>query len=79
MLRVATLDVPQTLHPYPQAHELTNALAQALTLTSASLISMDWNTLEWTANPQFDLAREMPTKSSDGRTYTFKLREPAGA
>lgn len=53
------------------------ALAQALTLTSASLISIDWNTLEWTANPQFDLAREMPATSSDGRTYTFKLRDDA--
>ncbi len=75
-LYVSTLGgAPKVLHPYPEPQNLTTPLGDASTLMWAGLIDIDYNTLDYTANPAYSMAREMPRVSSDGRTYTFTLRD----
>lgn len=75
-LRASTLGgAPKVLHPYPEPQHNTTPLADASTLLWAGLISIDYNTLDWFADPRQDLAREMPRITNNGRTFTFTLRD----
>lgn len=76
VLRASTLGgSPRVLHPYPEAQHNTTPRSDAFTLMGAGLIDIDWGTLDWTADPRQSLARDLPTVSADGRTYTFTLRD----
>lgn len=75
-LYVATLGgAPKVLHPYPEPQHATTPLSDASTLMWAGLISIDYDTLDWVADPRRSMARELPRVSADGRTYTFTLRD----
>jgi peptide/nickel transport system substrate-binding protein len=75
-LRASTLGgAPKVLHPYPETQQYTQGLVEGSTLMWNGLISIDWDSLEWRADPRGDLAREMPAISNGGRTFTFKLRD----
>ena len=43
----------------------------------ASLIDVDYDRLEWVADPRRSLARDLPMVSDDGLTFTFILRDDA--
>ncbi|HEX2186710.1 MAG TPA: ABC transporter substrate-binding protein [Chloroflexota bacterium] len=76
VLRASTLGgLPRVFHPYPEAQLNTTPHSDAWTLMGASLISIDWDKLDFRADPRTDLAREMPRISNGGRTYTFTLRD----
>lgn len=75
-LRVSTLGgAPKVLHPYPESQQYTSSLVDAATLMYTGLISLDWDTLEFVANPRYNLAKDLPHVSPDGRTFTFTLRD----
>jgi peptide/nickel transport system substrate-binding protein len=75
-LYVSTLGgAPKVLHPYPEPQNNTSPLGDASTLMWGSLINIDYNTLDFTVDPTRSMAREMPRVSSDGRVYTFTLRD----
>jgi len=75
-LYVSTLGgAPKVLHPYPEPQNLTTPLGDASTLMWASLIDIDYNTLDYTTDSAYSMGREMPRISPDGRTYTFTLRD----
>lgn len=75
-LRAATLGgAPKVLHLYQESQNNTTPLADAQTLIATSLISIDYSTLDWRADPRGDLAKDLPRISSDGRTFTFTLRD----
>jgi peptide/nickel transport system substrate-binding protein len=46
-----------------------------MTLIASSLIDIDYDKLDFAADPRRSLARELPTVSNDGRTFTFTLRD----
>lgn len=76
VLRVATLGgLPRVLHPYQRSEHSTTPRRDAATLIWANLIDLDWNTLDYVADPRRSMGRELPRVSADGRTYTFTLRE----
>jgi peptide/nickel transport system substrate-binding protein len=75
-LRASTLGgLPKVLHPYPEAQNYTTPWSDANNLMWASLISVDYDKLEFVANPQKDLAKDLPKISADGKTFTFTLRD----
>jgi peptide/nickel transport system substrate-binding protein len=75
-LRASTLGgLPKVLHPYPESQNYTTPWADANTLIWAGLISIDYDTLDFVANPRSDLAKDLPKVSADGRTFTFTLRD----
>ena len=75
-LRVSTLGTPpKVFHPYPQSQYHTGPHSDAWTLMGASLISVDYDKLEWVADQRQDMAKELPRISSDGRTFTYTLRD----
>jgi peptide/nickel transport system substrate-binding protein len=75
-LRASTLGgLPKVLHPYPESQNFTTPWDDAHTLMWSGLISIDYNTLDWVANPQKDMAKELPKISADGLTFTFTLRD----
>jgi peptide/nickel transport system substrate-binding protein len=76
-LRSSTLGgLPKVLHPYPEPQNNTTPAADAQSLIWASLISIDYDkTLDYRADTRRDLAKEMPKVSSDGKTFTFTLRD----
>lgn len=75
-LHVSTLGgAPKVLHPYPQPEHNTTPLGDAATLMWSSLIDLDWETLDWVADPRRSLAKELPQVSADGRMFTFTLRD----
>jgi peptide/nickel transport system substrate-binding protein len=77
-LRISTLGgAPKVLHPYPEPELYTTSHSEAWNLMGAGLISIDWNTLDWTVDPRTDLATELPRVSNDGKTFTFTLRQDA--
>ena len=41
----------------------------------ANLIDIDWEKVEFVADPRRSMAKEMPKISNDGRTFTFTLRD----
>jgi peptide/nickel transport system substrate-binding protein len=75
-LRVSTLGPqPKVFHPYPASAYYTGPHTDAWTLLSASLISIDWDTLDYTADQRADMAKALPTISNNGRTFTYTLRD----
>jgi peptide/nickel transport system substrate-binding protein len=75
-LRASTLGgLPKVLHPYPESQNYTTPWSDANTLMWAGLISIDYDKLDFVANPQKDLAKELPKVSADGKTFTFTLRD----
>ncbi len=75
-LYVSTLGgAPKVLHPYPEPQNLTTPLSDAGALMWAGLIDIDYNTLDWVADPTRSMATELPRVSADARTYTFVLRD----
>jgi peptide/nickel transport system substrate-binding protein len=75
-LRASTLGgLPKVLHPYPESQNYTTPWADAATMMWAGLISIDYEKLDYVANPQKDLAKDLPKVSADGRTFTFTLRD----
>lgn len=75
-LRTSTLGgLPKVLHPYPEAQNYTTPWSDSNVLTWAGLISVDYDKLDYVANPQKDLAKELPKISADGKTFTFTLRD----
>ncbi|MGH2356231.1 MAG: ABC transporter substrate-binding protein, partial [Chloroflexota bacterium] len=75
-LRASTLGgSPKVLHPYPESQLYTAPHVDAWTLIGAGLISIDWDKLDYRADPQSDLAKELPKVSNGGRTYTYTLRD----
>jgi peptide/nickel transport system substrate-binding protein len=76
-LRTSTLGgLPKVLHPYPEPQNNTTPASDAQNLIWAGLISIDYEkTLDYRADPRRDLAKEMPKVSSDGKTFTFTLRD----
>jgi peptide/nickel transport system substrate-binding protein len=73
---VATLGgAPKLLHPYPEPQQHTTPRSDAATLIFASLIDLDYERLDWVADPRRSLARELPRLSDGGRTLTFALRD----
>src|SRR5579871_1978083 len=78
ILRVATLgSLPTVLHPYPQPQHNTTPLGDESTLMFSGLIDLDYNTLDYIADPRTSLATALPTISDDGRTFTFTIRGDA--
>jgi peptide/nickel transport system substrate-binding protein len=78
VLRASTLGgAPKVLHPYPEAQHNTVPRSDAAALIYASLIDIDYEALDWVADPRRSLAREMPKVSNGGRTFTFSLRDDA--
>src|SRR4051794_32432788 len=75
-LRVAWMgNPPKVLHPYPDPPSNTSTLSDVTGLFMAGLISFNADTLEYYVNPDDAMAAAMPTVSSDGKTYTFTLRD----
>lgn len=76
ILRVSTLGAPpRALHPYPEPQHNTTPRSNAATLMYARLIDVDWDKLDFVADPRRSMASELPRVSADGRTYTFTLRD----
>ncbi|HEV8534970.1 MAG TPA: ABC transporter substrate-binding protein [Candidatus Limnocylindria bacterium] len=76
VLRASTLGgLPKVLHPYPESQNFTTPWSDANNVMWAGLISIDYDKLDWIANPQKDLAKELPKVSADGKTFTFTLRD----
>src|SRR4051812_5155016 len=74
--RIAWLgNPPKVLHPYPDPPSNTATLSDVAGLFTAGLLSFDWEKLDYWVNPEDAMATGMPTVSSDGRTYTFTLRD----
>ncbi|TMC68832.1 MAG: hypothetical protein E6J13_13175, partial [Chloroflexi bacterium] len=76
-LRASTLGgLPKVLHPYPEPQNNTTPASDAQNLIWAGLISVDYDkTLDYRADPKRDLAKDLPKISSDGKTFTFTLRD----
>jgi peptide/nickel transport system substrate-binding protein len=66
---------PKILHPYPESQQYTTPWSDGATLMWANLIDIDWEKVEFVADPRRSMAKEMPTISNDGRTFTFTLRD----
>jgi peptide/nickel transport system substrate-binding protein len=78
VLRASTLGgSPKVLHLYPESQNNTTPLSDATSLFGAGLISIDWDKLDYRADPRSDLAKELPKVSNGGRTYTYTLRDEA--
>jgi peptide/nickel transport system substrate-binding protein len=76
VLRVSTLGPPpKVFHPYPEDQYYTGPHSDAWTLLGASLISIDWDKLDYMADPRQDMAKDLPKISNDGRTFTYTLRD----
>jgi peptide/nickel transport system substrate-binding protein len=75
-LRVSSLGTPpKVFHPYPSSNYHTGPHSEAWALMGASLISVDYDKLDWMADPTQDMATELPRISNDGRTFTYTLRD----
>jgi peptide/nickel transport system substrate-binding protein len=76
VIRASTLGgLPKVLHPYVESEGYTGPYVSAQTLMWASLVTVDYDKLEYRADPRGDLAKEMPKISADGKTFTFTLRD----
>src|SRR5581483_11764852 len=61
VLRVATLGpLPTILHPYPQPQDNSTALSSEGTVMGSGLIDLDYNTLDFVADPRRSLAKALP-------------------
>jgi len=74
-LRVASGGLPKVFHPYPEAQIYTTSHSDAWNLMGAGLISLDYNTLDFSVDPRTDMATELPRITNDGKTFTFTLRD----
>src|SRR5947209_5156004 len=59
-LRVATGGLPKIFHPYPEAQIYTTSQSDAWNLMGSGLITLDYNTLDFTVDPRTDMATELP-------------------
>jgi len=66
---------PKILHPYPESQQYTTPWSDGATLMWASLIDIDWDKVEFVADPRRSMAKEMPKITNEGRTFTFTLRD----
>jgi peptide/nickel transport system substrate-binding protein len=66
---------PKILHPYVESQQFTTPWSDGSTLMWANLIDIDWEKVEFVADPRRSMAKEMPKISNDGRTFTFTLRD----
>jgi peptide/nickel transport system substrate-binding protein len=66
---------PRLLHPYPEPQQYTAPWVQAASLMWASLIDVDYETLDYVVDPRTSMATSLPTISNEGRTFTFTLRD----
>jgi peptide/nickel transport system substrate-binding protein len=72
LIEVSLANLTKTLHPYPDSASYTQSWIDAQNLISGgALLSFDWNNLTYTPS----MAKEMPTVSADGKTYTYALRD----
>lgn len=76
-LRLTTGALPKLFHPYPEAQVHTGPHSEAWALMGVGLISLDYDKLDWAADPRQDLATQLPTISNNGRTFRFTLRDNA--
>jgi peptide/nickel transport system substrate-binding protein len=75
-LRIAWLgSPPKVLHLYPEPQVNGESLGDVASLFGASLIGFNWDTQDYDANPDYSLAKSMPTVSPDGKVVTFTLRD----
>ena len=78
VLRMAELAaLPTVLHLYPQPQNNDTGLGDEMTLMGSGLIDLNWDTLDYVADPSYCLATALPTISPDGRTFTFTIRSDA--
>src|SRR5688572_30355988 len=74
-LRISTLGgLTKVFHPYPESQHNTTPHSDAWTLMSAGLIGIDYDKLDYVADPRRHMATAMPTVSADNKTFTFTLR-----
>jgi peptide/nickel transport system substrate-binding protein len=74
-LRISTLGgLTKVFHPYPEAQHNTTPHADAWTLMGAGLIGIDYDKLDYVADPRRHMATALPAVSNGGRTFTFTLR-----
>jgi peptide/nickel transport system substrate-binding protein len=72
LIEVSLANLTKTLHPYPDSASYTQSWIDAANLIwGGSLLSFDWNNLTYTAS----MAKDLPTVSADGKTYTYTLRD----
>src|SRR2546423_342110 len=77
LVEAALGNLSKTLHPYPDSASYTQSWIDAAALIwggadgGGALLAFDWDALDY--RPA--MAREMPQVSSDGKTYTFALRD----
>jgi len=75
LIEVSLANLSKTLHPYPDSASYTQSWGDAANLiwggSGGGLLSFDWNVFTYLPA----MAKEMPSISDDGRTYTFHLRE----
>jgi peptide/nickel transport system substrate-binding protein len=77
LIEAAVGSLSKTLHPYPDSAAYTQAWTDVAALIwggadgSGALLAFDWETLDY--RPA--MARELPRISTDGRTFTFTLRD----
>ena len=76
-MQAALGGLAKTLHPYPDIASYTQAWIDVAALIwggadgGGALLAFDWDALDY--RPA--MARQMPQASSDGKTYTFALRD----
>jgi peptide/nickel transport system substrate-binding protein len=75
-LRISTLGgLTKVFHPYPESQHNTTPHSDAWTLMGTGLIGIDWDKLDYVADPRRHMATAMPAVSNGNRTYTFTLRD----
>jgi peptide/nickel transport system substrate-binding protein len=75
-LRISTLGgLPKVFHPYPESQLNTTPHADAWTLMGADLIGIDYDKLDYVADPRRHMATALPAISNNNRTFTFTLRD----
>ena len=76
ILRASTLGgAPKVLHTYPEPQQFTTPHSDAMALITSNLIDIDYEKLDYVADPRRSLAKELPKVSDDGKTFTFTLRD----
>ncbi|MDQ3810779.1 MAG: ABC transporter substrate-binding protein [Chloroflexota bacterium] len=76
-MQASLTNLSKTLHPYPDAPGYTSSWVDAAALIwggadgGGSLLQFDWSSLGYRAA----MARDLPRVSSDGKTFTFALRD----
>jgi peptide/nickel transport system substrate-binding protein len=76
LIQASLANLSKTLHPYPDSASYTSPWTDAAILIwggdgTGGLLTFDWERLEYHAAQ----ARDLPKVSSDGKTYTFTLRD----